>query len=233
MASNLLKIYGFPLSQPYRSVIMLCKAASVPFQPVLIDALKGETRKPEFRKISPTGLVPVIDDNGYVLHESAAILSYICESRKLKDWLPDDAKERGNINAWMHWHHANTRKGTLKVLRQMLFPKKGADPAVEAADLEKSLKEMYKSIGLIESHLTQSKSKFLVGSKHPTIADLLIIPELDQLSEKGFNLANIKQFPAVCNYINTIEAEVSSYKEVFQAVADARRDGYNGRPLHK
>ena len=126
MASNVLKVYGFPLSQPYRSVIMLCKAAKLPHQPILVDALKGETRTPVFKKISPVGLVPVIDDDGYILHESPAILSYLCESRGLKDWFPDDPKKRGEINAWMHWHHSNTRKGTLKVLRQILFPKKNA-----------------------------------------------------------------------------------------------------------
>ena len=98
---------------------------------------------------------------------------------------------------------------------------------VVSAERDSSLKAMYKSIGFIESHLTQNKSKFLVGSDHPSIADLLIIPELDQLTEKGFNLADVKQFPAVCNYIDTIQSEVSSYDEVFQAVIDAKKHGYS------
>jgi glutathione S-transferase len=101
------------------------------------------------------------------------------------------------------------------------------DPVAAAAERESSLKAIYKSIGLIESHLSNKKSKFLASNDHPTIADLLIIPELDQLSDKGFGLADIKQFPTVCNYINTIQSEVSSYDEVFQAVIDAKKQGYS------
>lgn len=55
-----LTIYGFPLSQPTRSVLMLCKENSIPFTFKLVDALKGENRKPEFRKFHPAGLLPAI-----------------------------------------------------------------------------------------------------------------------------------------------------------------------------
>ncbi len=63
-SSSQMVIYGFPLSQPTRSVLMLCQEAKIDYNFILVDALKGDTRKPDFRKINPAGLVPVINDNG-------------------------------------------------------------------------------------------------------------------------------------------------------------------------
>ena len=60
----MLKLYGFPLSQPTRAVLMLLKESSTPYQFVLIDALKGENRRnPEFKSSFPgNAVVPAIDD---------------------------------------------------------------------------------------------------------------------------------------------------------------------------
>jgi glutathione S-transferase len=51
----MLKLYGFPLSQPTRSVLMLCKEGGIQYEFYIVNALKGETRKPEFKAINPAG----------------------------------------------------------------------------------------------------------------------------------------------------------------------------------
>ena len=50
---DLLKLYGFPLSQPTRAVLLLLKSASIPYEFITVDALKAENRKPDFLKINP------------------------------------------------------------------------------------------------------------------------------------------------------------------------------------
>lgn len=53
----------------------------------------------EFGKIAPFKQVPVIDDDGYILTESGAILLYLAEkSGKL---IPSDLKERAQVYRWM------------------------------------------------------------------------------------------------------------------------------------
>jgi glutathione S-transferase len=52
-----------------------------------------------FETVSPFKQVPVIDDNGYILTESGAILLYLAEkSGKL---IPRDLKERAQVYRWM------------------------------------------------------------------------------------------------------------------------------------
>ena len=67
-------LYGFPMSQPYRSVKLLCHQGKISHTVVLVDALKGENRKPDYLKINPAGLVPAIKEGDFVLGVS---LSYL------------------------------------------------------------------------------------------------------------------------------------------------------------
>lgn len=62
-------IYGFPTSQPTRSVIMLCKEANIDFNYVEINVFKGQNRKPEYLQLNPTGLIPTWQDGSLSLGE--------------------------------------------------------------------------------------------------------------------------------------------------------------------
>lgn len=62
--SKRITLYGFPLSQPTRSVLLLCNATNIEYDFKIIDALKGENRKPQFLAIHPAGLLPAITDEG-------------------------------------------------------------------------------------------------------------------------------------------------------------------------
>ncbi len=84
--SSKLTLYGFPLSQPTRSVLLLLQENKIEYDFVLVDALKGETRKQEFLKINPAGLVPCVRHNDFLLAESSAILQYLAEFFSVEKW---------------------------------------------------------------------------------------------------------------------------------------------------
>ena len=121
-----IKLYGFPMSQPVRSVLLLCNSADIKYDFVLINALKGDHLKPDFRKIHPAGLLPAIEEDGLgVLGECSAILIYLAETRKLEQWYPSDPIRRAHINFFLSWHHGNTRLATSGLIRNKMFPPKG------------------------------------------------------------------------------------------------------------
>ncbi len=53
-----------------------------PCEIIEVDILKGESRTAEFLKINPNGRTPVLDDNGFILAESNAILAYLARGTK-------------------------------------------------------------------------------------------------------------------------------------------------------
>ncbi len=51
----------------------------IDYEPRLLSFSKGEHRTPEMLKRNPRGRVPVLDDDGFSLYESAAIVEYLEE----------------------------------------------------------------------------------------------------------------------------------------------------------
>ncbi|HEY1815246.1 MAG TPA: glutathione S-transferase family protein [Kofleriaceae bacterium] len=70
----------------------------LPYQVRAIDHTGGETRTDEFRRISPFGQLPVIDDDGFVIAESGAILLYLAE--KAGALIPNDLHGRATVMRW-------------------------------------------------------------------------------------------------------------------------------------
>jgi glutathione S-transferase len=195
-ASNSMELYGMPLSQPTRSVMLLCAENNIPYNLTLVDARKFDTKKPEFLKLFPVGYAPAINDEGFLLTESAAVMQYLCEKHQLTSWYPFEGTDgqaiqaRAKVNFWLHWHHGNMRCSTRSLLVPSVYPPKGK---TREEALAKGAKEFSRGVKYLESYLKQryeknAKDLFLCSSASPTIADLMVLPEVDQLTEKGMNL---------------------------------------------
>jgi len=56
-----------------------------------------------FGALNPNRLVPVIEDDGFVLWESHAIVRYLCRRYGAGGLLPDDPREAALADQWMQW----------------------------------------------------------------------------------------------------------------------------------
>ncbi|KAF8881329.1 thioredoxin-like protein [Infundibulicybe gibba] len=73
-----LKLYGVcGQRSPSGLVAMVLNEKKVPFEFVPIDIRSGEHKTPEHCTRNPFGLVPCIDDDGFILYESRTICRYI------------------------------------------------------------------------------------------------------------------------------------------------------------
>jgi len=85
-----------------------------------------------YRKINPNGVTPTIDDGGFVLWESGAILRYLGESRPGETLLPADLRSRATVQQWVSWEGATLAPSLLGLFFAMMAPT--PDPAaIEAA----------------------------------------------------------------------------------------------------
>ncbi|XP_024381082.1 glutathione S-transferase T1 isoform X3 [Physcomitrium patens] len=153
-----------------------------------VDLRKLENRTPEFRKINPMGLVPCIDDHGFKLHESHAIMRYLATTHNVADhWYPKDPQKRALVDAALDWHHLNLRKyGSQLVINRVLvkvpahknfFPNLGEETRKSLADdASKTLPQILDALELMLEH-----GKFLHNADLVSIADLSLCCELTQL----------------------------------------------------
>lgn len=62
----------------------------------------GGLDSPDFLARNPNGRIPVIDDNGFVLWESQAIVRYLAEQHA-PALVPNDVQGRALASQWMDW----------------------------------------------------------------------------------------------------------------------------------
>ena len=211
-ASSSITMHGSLYSQPSRSIFLLCNLNNIPYDFHLVDPVKGDTRKPGFMETSPTGLVPVIRDGNFCLSEAGAVLQYLCNRDKLRDWYPrcDQAQLRAQVDFWMSWHHTNTRVMTTSVLLPQLFPvdAKTADRVAEKVKV--GLKTAGRALAFMERHLEANGNRFLAGDE-PSIADLLILPEIDQHLPEAFGFMDLSVYPNVTAWIDRCREHVGKH----------------------
>ncbi len=138
-----MKIHFHPVSTASRPVILFCTQNEIPFEPVMVDLMKGEHKQPAFLKLNPNGLVPVLEDGGFILTESSAILKYIAEKANSPAY-PKDLQQRAHVNERMDWFNTQFyRELGYHLVYPQLFPhhKRSPDP-VNVATIEWGKKQL-------------------------------------------------------------------------------------------
>lgn len=108
-----LKIYGAPASQPCRAVMWVLHYKKLEYE--LIKAIpatpadkKYSCNNEFYQKLSKgRKQIPIMDDDGLIIGESHAILTYLCQKHGWTDLYPEDL--RGNL-----WFTYQTRYSLLE-----------------------------------------------------------------------------------------------------------------------
>ena len=97
-----MKLYAHNMSTTSRPILMFCQEQDVGIELMPIDLLSGEHKQDSFKRINPNGMVPVLEDDGFVLTESSAILKYLAEKVGSPTY-PKELTLRARINEIMDW----------------------------------------------------------------------------------------------------------------------------------
>src|SRR5437762_14359164 len=89
----MMQLYGFAPARSIR-VRWTLQELGVDFDPVPVNLVAGEHRRPEFLEINPAGKIPVLVDGDLTLTESVAIVLYLAEKYPDKGLVPADLTGR-------------------------------------------------------------------------------------------------------------------------------------------
>lgn len=100
----MLKILGRKTSSNVMKVLWLCAELDIEYEREDIGGPFGGNDQPEYLAKNPNGLVPTIDDDGFVLWESNSITRYLAAKHGAGSpiW-PDDPQTRASAERWMDW----------------------------------------------------------------------------------------------------------------------------------
>jgi len=99
----MLKIWGRTNSVNVKKVLWALEELGVQYERIDAGMQYGVVNTPEYKKMNPMSLVPTIDDDGFVLWESHAIVRYLAAKHGAGTLWPADLKQRADSDRWMDW----------------------------------------------------------------------------------------------------------------------------------
>ena len=93
----MLKIHYHPLSTYTRRVSIALIEKSIPHERVLVDMAARGHRDPAYLALNPYGRVPTLEEDGFVLYESTAILNYLEARFPAPALVPADVQGRALV----------------------------------------------------------------------------------------------------------------------------------------
>ena len=96
-----MKLYGYRNGRTLRALWAL-EEAGAHYEYVEVDVMRGAGRDPWFLEINPGGKVPVLDDDGRIITESAAICIHIADKYPKSELMPPTGTpERTECYKWI------------------------------------------------------------------------------------------------------------------------------------
>lgn len=162
-----MKLYGYRNGRTLR-VLWTLEEIGLKYDYVEVDVMRGEGRQPWFLEINPGGKVPVLDDGGTIIAESAAICLHLAEKYPKACLLPmHDTHERAACYQWISFILTELDAPLWTIAKHRFgLPRERRVPAV----IETAAWEFRSAVKLLAVAL-EGRS-FLVGSSF-TLTDIL------------------------------------------------------------
>lgn len=213
-----MKLYGDPGSGSLRRVTTAAKIMGVELERVHVDLFKGESQTEEFKaKLNPHGLTPVLDDDGFILYEAAAINLYLAE--KVNSPLAGRSEQdRFEVLKWMFWSGEQWRVFATAIFDErigktvMKLPKDEAVISFAEGKIRGAAK-------VLDQHL--EGREFMVGDAL-TLADLDVAAPFSQVDRAKFPL---REFPNLVGWHDRILQSFPAWAET-KAEVDDRMDAF-------
>jgi len=99
----MLRIWGRTNSVNVKKALWCAEELGLVYERIDAGLQFGVVDTAEYRKLNPNGLVPTIEDHGFVLWESHAIVRYLAAKHGAGTLWPLDPKQRADADRWMDW----------------------------------------------------------------------------------------------------------------------------------
>ena len=157
-----------------------------------------EHKSPEFLQLNPLGQLPVIEDDGKVLRDAQAILTYLAvRYDRTGQWFPVSDPERlGDVAQWLAFADAITGTASAARLHDALYYE---------LDIEGARAGAHWLFGILDEHLwfgENEKDDWIVPGVHPTIADIACFPYVALSEEGGISR---QDYPAIRRWCDRVK----------------------------
>jgi glutathione S-transferase len=164
----MLRILGRLSSVNVQKVVWCADEIGLAYERMDVGGKFGGNDTPEYLAKNPNGLVPVIEEEGFVLYESNAIVRYLAARHSADRLWPDDLRRRADVDRWMEWQSTSYTPAMWGAFWQLIrTPAEKRDAAL----VESSRAKSEKLSGILDAHLRDRR--FIAGDDFTT-ADIVV-----------------------------------------------------------
>jgi glutathione S-transferase/GST-like protein len=186
-----IKLYTAATPNGWKISIAL-EEMGLPYEVRVIDFSAMEQKADWYVKLNPNGRIPTLEDEGFTLFESGAILIYLAE--KTGKFLPKGVQERSRVLQWLMFQMSGIgpMMGQANVFFRY-FPEK-IQPVIERYQ-----REVTRLFGVLERQL--ATHEYVAGAY--SIADMALWP---WVSGHDYSGVSVEEFPSLRRWLTLVGA---------------------------
>jgi glutathione S-transferase len=178
-------LYDGQRSPNARKVRLLAAELEIPLERVTLDFTKGELRSASYLSKNPNAKIPTIEEDSFVLWESAAILRWLAAKNPERGLVPTDPRQLALLDQWMFWYAANIDPPFLLLVFELLVKKFLGQGEPDASVVGVAQRGLKRFLPILDAQL--EGKEYVLGKL--TIADFQMAPWLDLAPMLGVDLA--------------------------------------------
>jgi glutathione S-transferase len=174
----MLKIWGRANSINVQKVLWCCGELNLKYERIDAGLQFGVNTTPEYKAMNPNALVPTINDDGFILWESQAIVRYLARKHGLGTLCPLDLKACADADRWMDWNATTVWLNLRPIFWNLVrTPPEKRDMAL----VNDSRNKLAANMAILDAHL--ANRKYVIGDAF-TMGDI----PLGTAVQRWFNL---------------------------------------------
>jgi glutathione S-transferase len=128
----------------------------------------GVNNTPGYLAKNPNAVVPTIEEDGFVLYESNAIVRYLAGRDPQARFWPKDLRERADADRWMEWQSTMYTPAMTAIFWQLI---RTPQDQRDAKAVEVSRAKCERFTGILDAHL--ARNEWLAAGRF-TAADIVV-----------------------------------------------------------
>lgn len=162
----MLTVWGRINSINVMKVLWVLEELGVKYRRIDAGLEHGKVNDADYRAMNPNGRIPVINDDGFTLWESNAIVRYLSYKYGLGTLYPADMRHRAEAEQWMDWQQTMFSP-------EIVWPFQGLVRRAEAyrdeARIQAAATTLSELFGILDVHLADHE--YIMGDDF-TMADI-------------------------------------------------------------
>jgi glutathione S-transferase len=163
-----LRLHVFPPSPRAFKVMAAANYLGLAWDLQMVHLFQGDQDRPDYVALNPNRRMPVLEDDGFVLWESNAILQYLAAKAPEARLGPASAREQAEINRWQFWDLAHWEPAANVLLDENVKKPALMGQAPDPAEVARGEAAFHACAEILEPHLREHA---FVACDRLTVAD--------------------------------------------------------------